>query len=221
MFRSSLKTALSAVAFTALGSAANAGVVSLQLQESGVPTQTITPGTSFANFTNTFGTFFVSLTGLTNPTAVLPALLDSNAIASSSAAGGTLTLLVTATGVSAPLGTVPFLSGFTENSLSGPVTVRESTFVDPANVAFSMAHPLGSATFSGIGQTSQTTLFGPITGPYSLTEEYVIIATGASTSNSTINVSAVPEPSTWAMMLLGFIGLGFAFRQSRRKVSFA
>jgi hypothetical protein len=31
---------------------------------------------------------------------------------------------------------------------------------------------------------------------------------------------AVPEPSTWAMMLLGFLGLGFAFRQSRRKVSF-
>jgi hypothetical protein len=33
--------------------------------------------------------------------------------------------------------------------------------------------------------------------------------------------SAVPEPATWAMMLLGFAGLGFAFRQSRRKVSIA
>ena len=33
--------------------------------------------------------------------------------------------------------------------------------------------------------------------------------------------SAVPEPATWGMMLLGFAGLGFAFRQSRRKVSFA
>jgi uncharacterized protein (TIGR03118 family) len=32
--------------------------------------------------------------------------------------------------------------------------------------------------------------------------------------------SAVPEPAAWAMMLLGFTGLGFAFRQSRRKVSF-
>jgi hypothetical protein len=28
--------------------------------------------------------------------------------------------------------------------------------------------------------------------------------------------SAVPEPSTWAMMLLGFVGVGFAgYRQSR------
>jgi uncharacterized protein (TIGR03118 family) len=34
-------------------------------------------------------------------------------------------------------------------------------------------------------------------------------------------LSAVPEPSTWAMMLLGFAGLGFAFRQSRRRVSMA
>ena len=34
-------------------------------------------------------------------------------------------------------------------------------------------------------------------------------------------VPAVPEPATWAMLLLGFAGLGFAFRQSRRKASFA
>jgi hypothetical protein len=33
-------------------------------------------------------------------------------------------------------------------------------------------------------------------------------------------VQAVPEPSTWAMMLLGFAALGFAFRQSRCRVSF-
>jgi hypothetical protein len=34
-------------------------------------------------------------------------------------------------------------------------------------------------------------------------------------------VTAVPEPATWGMMLLGFAGLGFAFRGSRRTVSFA
>jgi uncharacterized protein (TIGR03118 family) len=35
------------------------------------------------------------------------------------------------------------------------------------------------------------------------------------------DISAVPEPSTWGMMLIGFAGLGFAFRQSRCKASFA
>jgi hypothetical protein len=33
--------------------------------------------------------------------------------------------------------------------------------------------------------------------------------------------SAVPEPSTWAMMLIGFIGLAWAFRNRRRVVGFA
>jgi hypothetical protein len=33
--------------------------------------------------------------------------------------------------------------------------------------------------------------------------------------------AAVPEPATWALMLLGFVGLGLAFKQSRRKVSMA
>ena len=49
---------------------------------------------------------------------------------------------------------------------------------------------------------------------------------GNTTFNASFEVfgdvtTAVPEASTWAMMLLGFAGLGFAFRQSRRKVSFA
>jgi uncharacterized protein (TIGR03118 family) len=35
------------------------------------------------------------------------------------------------------------------------------------------------------------------------------------------SISVVPEPATWAMMLLGFAGLGFAFQQSRRKLSIA
>jgi hypothetical protein len=38
---------------------------------------------------------------------------------------------------------------------------------------------------------------------------------------STFGPAAVPEPATWAMMLIGFLGLGLAFKQSRRKVSMA
>jgi hypothetical protein len=36
--------------------------------------------------------------------------------------------------------------------------------------------------------------------------------------NDTVNVTdPVPEPSTWAMMLIGFAGLGFAAHWRRRK----
>jgi hypothetical protein len=31
----------------------------------------------------------------------------------------------------------------------------------------------------------------------------------------------MPKPSTWVMLLIGFAGLGFAFHQSRCKMSFA
>jgi hypothetical protein len=34
-------------------------------------------------------------------------------------------------------------------------------------------------------------------------------------------VSMVPEPQTWAMMLLGFVGLGFAFRHKRKITALA
>jgi PEP-CTERM motif len=51
-----------------------------------------------------------------------------------------------------------------------------------------------------------------------------IVPTGGNVNVNDITISpaaAVPEPSTWAMLLLGFAGLGFAFRQSRRKITFA
>jgi uncharacterized protein (TIGR03118 family) len=38
-------------------------------------------------------------------------------------------------------------------------------------------------------------------------------------TNGVPPVTGVPEPATWVMMLLGFAGLGFAFRHSRCKVT--
>jgi hypothetical protein len=59
-------------------------------------------------------------------------------------------------------------------------------------------------------------LWGTSPGNYSLWESvgsynYPIA------ENGTLSVAAVPELSTWAMMLTGFAGLGFAsYRASRR-----
>jgi hypothetical protein len=56
-------------------------------------------------------------------------------------------------------------------------------------------------------------------GPFSMTEEAVFTLTpfGQLINRGQTEVkSAVPEPSTWAMMLLGFAGLGYAgFRKGR------
>ena len=35
----------------------------------------------------------------------------------------------------------------------------------------------------------------------------------------TLEISAVPEPSTWAMMLVGFAGLGFLGYRQRQKLA--
>jgi PEP-CTERM motif len=46
--------------------------------------------------------------------------------------------------------------------------------------------------------------------------EYYNIQGSAALSNVETSSSAVPEPSTWAMMLLGFVGLGFTGYQRAR-----
>jgi hypothetical protein len=50
-------------------------------------------------------------------------------------------------------------------------------------------------------------------GPFVFIGTYTL---GDATGSGTFNVSAVPEPSTWAMMILGFCGVGLmAYRRKR------
>jgi hypothetical protein len=44
---------------------------------------------------------------------------------------------------------------------------------------------------------------------------------GDNFGEGTFNISAVPEPSTWAMMILGFAGIGFLAHRRARKVKLA
>jgi hypothetical protein len=259
MFRSVLKKALAAAAFAALASAANAAVVSLKLSETGFADVVVNGTTSIsAGSTNTsafgsnlggtdtyfvgnFGTFNeVILQGFATPLSVsinfpppgsgTEGLLDTFSSATSTSAGGTLTLLATAQDlnpadvvVSPPsYSNLTFVSSFAAGGQHyGNVTITETTFIDPANGQFTtLPHQLGSATFSAPGTGTQNAAFIPLSAPYSVTEEFVIAAIGAAEDEAEINLSgSVPEPSTWAMMLLGFAGLGFAFHRSRRTVA--
>lgn len=67
--------------------------------------------------------------------------------------------------------------------------------------------------------TYSQTITGLAAGTYTLTFQGLDTLTGGDQTSFIDNVSltAVPEPATWAMLLLGFFGIGFMARGSRRK----
>ena len=64
-------------------------------------------------------------------------------------------------------------------------------------------------------------VYDPINFPG--TDIYATVALDINDRGNVVGYFAetVPEPATWVMMLIGFVGLGFAFRRSRRKAAFA
>ena len=76
----------------------------------------------------------------------------------------------------------------------------------------------GSIIYGGPPTASITQLPGSLgIGSYNLTFSGNSPNGGTESGNVTFRL-AVPEPSTWALMLLGFGGIGFALRRRRRPV---
>lgn len=72
------------------------------------------------------------------------------------------------------------------------------TFVSGSNISSSATY--ANATIASLGLTPGQYVFN------------------APNDTITVNIgAAVPEPATWAMMLLGFVGMGAAMRRSRRR----
>ena len=67
--------------------------------------------------------------------------------------------------------------------------------------------------------TLNPTLLGA--GNHTLTVTGNITSGPSASYSGTINFAAVPEPATWAMMLLGFGGIGMAMRRRRQAPAFA
>jgi len=139
-----------------------------------------------------------------------PDLFDSGSLSGKLPASGsfsiTYTFTLTTTGLVSP--------GVIITSAGGAGFLPSGTeFSFYSGVAASL---LEQAPLSITGSTAKVTL-ATLTEPAGV---YSVVLTG--TSNGDLSVggtvstsSTVPEPSTWAMMLLGFMGLGYAaFRQS-------
>lgn len=222
-----------AIAALAMGSA-QAGLISIGLQQAGVNgglITTETTGNGTANMGATaYGTFTLNLA-----TAVDQALLGGNGILNTnvqnitSSAAGVLNVFITSQNLHSLPMLDGFLSSFALNDVHpGIVSVTESTFFSLVNGLYTNIGPdtLDSHTFTSIGVepdffSSRTTLL-----PFSVTEEYTITAQAMAcggagqpacgNDNATIDMSAVvPEPGPLAVLLTSLLGLAWLRRRHR------
>jgi hypothetical protein len=138
-----------------------------------------------------------------------------NVAANPGANPGTLRILVTETDlIKAPWNTSLFslLTGTLTNA-----SVTMSFYADATNAGLltTLLGTTSSTTVGPIGGAVNTLTPFLTDGPFSLTAEIDVTALGPGAKLSADNsVSAVPETSTWAMMILGFMGIGFlAYRR--------
>lgn len=87
------------------------------------------------------------------------------------------------------------------------------TFLDGSGVRFNAGSATNIAFFHQDGVDANT---------YRVNGNGTISAFGPATSSRLAAAAAVPEPGTWAMMLIGFGGIGATMRRRRRRqVAFA
>jgi len=153
---------------------------------------------------------------------VLPVdLLSSQSLNTSSTTAGILDVFITETNVPANLVHGGLVSSLTSNILPAGWSLSELTFLDFANTSvygaglLLAAHQFDSIGTSVIGATVQ-----PVAS-FALTEQYHIVSTGSGTANSTIDIASVPEPAAWALMILGFAGVGTNLRRRRSAAAVA
>jgi hypothetical protein len=76
---------------------------------------------------------------------------------------------------------------------------------------------VGGSTVAG--SSLNAVQFGaPQSASFNLTPgtEYELVVSGTPNTSFTANVSAAPEPATWALMVFGIGAIGVAMRRSRR-----
>ena len=147
-----------------------------------------------------------------------PDILDSNTLNVDQNTGGTHTLAldIVASGLTGPNALKALLSEFSVTGLTVGWTVQASTDINGVLLATTPVFSGNAAEANALGAAF-------LTNPFSASAHYLITTNGVGQFNGGVDiaVAAVPEPATWGMMLLGFVGLAFAFRTRRRVMAAA
>jgi len=145
-------------------------------------------------------------------------LNDPNPSTSVATAGGDTTINFGFNPIVNAEGTNSFSSSFTISdplagiySISGDTSTPGVIFVGTVYNLIIGTTPSGFSAF-GLPLTNLAA------GDYRLTINGISPNSGSFTGNVRITTGAVPEPGTWALMLLGFGAVGLAMRRKRRPV---
>lgn len=158
--------------------------------------------------------------GFGPPVEVLPLLLDLssfNATTSGGTGSNALTMLLSFTGLTNPLGTISFFNSLGGTNSSGGTTITSQAWISTANTLFCGAG-CGTAATGLISQTGkffsgQQSGFGATGGgPYAMTLE-ITIDSASSDQTSFDSELSIPEPATLSVLGTGLLALGTGLRK--------
>ncbi len=115
----------------------------------------------------------------------------------------------------------------TYNNIAGSFIDPDGTS-DVANISFGTGFfstlQIGAVNFSPNTFRGPALFDGSRNNPKFNLGNFALTGSVLNTTNGTLSVSAIPEPATWAMMLLGFFAVGAMIRSKgrvRTKVSYS